>query len=227
MLRDEGVIAAVIVEPAEYEVYRAAQPGHAVFPLPEDGQGLGYSRRHAKALGDGHGAPWFWIIDDDIKAFHRFDGTKGTIVPAREALLGAQEATRPGVGQLALEYQQYAWSAGGKVVENSYADVCVALRKGLPAKFRLPIKTDRDFTMQVIASGSDVLRVTKYAFSCPAIGSNKGGQHELYAASRDAVNAQILSEMWPWCCEVITKKNGRVDAKIHWRKIRQRRARVA
>ena len=165
------------------------------------------------------------MIDDDISAFFEFEGTKGSKVGARQALEVAQEAAQPGVGQIALEYQQFAWSAGGKVKTNSYCDVCVGIKSKVTANYRkVELKEDRDFTLQVIAGGFDTRRVSKYAFAAPSVGSNKGGLHEGYAEGRDAKGAAQLAAMWPWCCEVQTKRNGRIDAKIHWKKVRQKHA---
>jgi hypothetical protein len=217
----EGLPFAAVVEPRDQEAYNAAAGRPITTTLPADNQGLVYSRNFILALARSKGFPWVWMIDDDIAKFHRLTGTKGEEVTAWEALIAAQAEAVPGVGQIALEYQQFAWSAGAKVKVNSYNDVCVAVRTAVPVNYRqIDLKEDRDLTMQIIRRGYDTHRVTRYAFSCPSVGSNKGGLHDAYAAGRDAAGAAELVKLWPWCSEVQTKPNGRVDAKIHWKKIR-------
>jgi TET-associated glycosyltransferase-like protein len=220
-LLTEGLRFTAVVEPQDFDAYLAALGPATTLTLPEDNRGLVFSRNHVLSTARERGLAWFWMIDDDIAKFHRFEGTKGTETTAREALLAAQAEALPGVGQIALEYQQFAWSSGGKVKVNSYNDVCVAIRTAVPVAYRaVPLKEDRDLTMQIIRRGYDTRRVTQYAFSCPSVGSNKGGLHDEYAAGRDVAGAAELVRLWPWCSEVKTKPNRRVDAKIHWKKVR-------
>jgi hypothetical protein len=220
MLAEERLPVTAVVEPHEAEVYGRV---HLVDirSLPERGRGITFARGQVLELARREGHPWFWMIDDDVSAFLRFEGTKGRRVTAREALLAAQEAARGGgVGQVSLEYQQFAWSAGGRVAVNSYCDVCVGIRSDVGASYRGPdLKEDRDYTMQVIGRGLDTRRVTEYAFAAPSVGSNRGGLYEEYREGKDAVAARRLAERWPWCVEVVQKRT-RVDAKIHWRRIR-------
>lgn len=210
----------VVVEPQEAAAYQAAFPFLSFAVLGANDRGITYSRSTILELARARGQSWLWMIDDDVGRFYRVVERKCVPADIAEVLLAAQEHVSPNVGQLALEYQQFAWSASKPAKLNSYCDVCVAVRtEGAPA-YRDNTKEDRDFTMQVIASGRDVVRVCNLAFGAPANGSNKGGLHADYAAGKEPKWAANLAAQWPWCCEVQTKPSGRVDAKIHWKRVR-------
>lgn len=222
-VREERLATTIVVEPREAAVYREAYPGLAVVVLPENDRGLTFSRNFLLEEARRQAHPWIWQIDDDVSGFLRFEGTKGEKVSAKEALAGAQVHGVTGISMVALEYQQFAWSAGARVKENGYCDVVVGLRPRIPFSYRdVPLKEDRDFAMQVVSKGYETRRVTRFAFAAPGVGSNPGGLHEQYAVGKDVVGARRLVELWPWCSEVVVKNGGRVDAKIHWRRIRAR-----
>lgn len=216
----------VVVEPREEAVYRAA--GHdSVVAVPEDGRGLAYSRQFGLELAQSNGWGWYWLLDDDVQRFKRREGTKLVSCSASEALGWAASAVGSTViAQVALEYAQFAWSASRTWQMNSYADVVVAnnapLLRSLGIRYdeSFPLKVDRDMTIQCIASGANVARITKYAFVCPKNGSNAGGLHEEYGTQDlERRGSAMLSAKWPWCVRPQTKPDGRQDAKIHWKKI--------
>ena len=236
----EGLNAAgwkrvtVVVEPQDAKAYSEAYPALALLVLEKNDQGLYYARVAQYAATQHKKLGWYWLLDDDITAFVRVDGKRCVHCSLVEALMGAQACAVEGVGQIALEYGQFAWSCGGRVRFNSYADVCVAMNSELLTArgvgYREPfiglgLKGDRDFTMQVIQSGLNVARCTRYGFNCPKNGSNKGGLQATYGygdkSNREAQASAVLAAIWPWCAEVKVKPDGRVDAKIHWNKVRE------
>lgn len=223
-LRQEGIGHAVVVEPHEAAAYRAAGAGRSQLrTLEASEQGFGYARAATLAFARADGqADWFWMLDDDITGFYECPSVRARKTSARTALLGAEEILdEEEWGQAALEYQQYAWSAPKPFVRRSYCDVCVAIRTDTTAVFRAEagVKLDRDFTMQVLAAGHDTIRVTAWAFAAPTMGSNAGGLQDSYRDGREATDAYTLASLWPDHAAVVTKPNGRVDARIRWKAI--------
>lgn len=226
LLAGEGIRATIVVEPHEVAEYRVMQPLHTILALPQSGQGIVYSRsfilNHAKAQGH----EWFWMMDDDIRSFHKVVNKRTPKCSAAGALLGAQafaDADQK-IGQVALEYAQLAWSAAKPTRRNSYCDVVVGIRTalapGVMYRPRAAGKEDRDFTLQTLAAGWDTVRACHLAFAAPSIGSNAGGLHAEYAAGKERAWAATLAELWPHCVTVQTKPSGRIDAKIDWAKVR-------
>lgn len=231
-LAASNLLYNVLVEPQDEEAYRQARPRGAHFiPLADNDRGLAYVRQRALDIARAAGGEWFWMLDDDIRGFYRAHDRKAWPAPADEVLAEAEAAITVDdfVGQGALEYQQYAWSnEPGKITRNSYADVAVLIKSGVMADYReeLPLKVDRDFTLQVLASGHDVVRLGWLAFGVPGNGTNEGGQHDVYDSltddgmRREEWASRRLADLWPGIVEFKVKPNGRPDAKIHWRKMR-------
>ena len=74
-------------------------------------------------------------------------------------------------------------------------------------------KEDRDFQLQTIKNGYGVLRFNHYWFSCPDVGSNKGGLFSLYKDKKDIKWAENLVKAWYPYAKLVRKKE-RIDAKI-------------
>jgi hypothetical protein len=210
-----------VVEPSELNAY--SQIGNAI-KLPENGMGLAYSRNFTLNHARQNSIKWFWMLDDDINGFHKSNGKKNSKCNAAEALLTAQMILSgiPKLGQGALEYQQYSWSAKSQLKLNGYCDVavCINTEKTKECQFRkeVDLKLDRDFTLQVLANGALTARASQIAFSAPKNGSNKGGLHDVYAKQNwEKSCSQKMQEIWgPEICALFQKPDGRHDVKINW-----------
>lgn len=221
LLDDAGLPYTIVVEPQEERAYRDAFPRAAGFMVLGDfGRGLPYVRN--AVLDDAPG--WFWMLDDDISGFWRRENGNTIRCGAEEALRSSEQIVKsvPNVGQGGLEYKQFAWSSTADYALNSYCDVCVLINKAkLPlCRFRedLPLKVDREFTLQVLCSGHSTVRVQRYAFSAPGNGTNIGGLQELYQREgQERQESLVLASLYPGFVRAISKKSGRPDAKINWR----------
>lgn len=236
LLREAGLLYRVVVEPQDFHAYIDA--GHTCLCMDHDDRGLAYARQYALDIVRYEPSLWYWMLDDDLSRFYRTAGRRNVPVPIADALSTAerllehlrtplmQPVRAPAdVGIVALEYSQYAWSATpGQLAWNSYCDCAVLIRSDVLADYRLklPLKVDRDFTLQVIASGTDVVRLRSVSFQVPRNGSNKGGLHDRYADGIEETASRRMEELWPGVCEYKMKPNGRPDTKIHWKRLRNR-----
>lgn len=219
----------LLVEPQDAEAYAAKWGDEHVEVLPEDDQGLTYSRNRVLELAREAGWPWVWQLDDDVTQLYlKGEGTKLVKTDAKTALLRAQRVIGrvPNVGQAGLEYQQFAWRATKPCVLNSYCDVVVAINteNTRTCRYReIPLKEDRDFTLQVLSTGRRTCRVQTVSFGAPQNGSNKGGLQPVYATDgREERSVKRMAKLWPGVVERQVKPNGRVDCKIHWRFFREK-----
>lgn len=232
LLAESGLDFRLLVEPAQADAYAARWGRARLEILPADGRGLPSARNAALDLARAPGRAWTWMLDDDVRRFARADSGRCVVVPARDALLGAQAefAGRPDVALAALEYWQFAWSCRGRPKLNSYCDVAVCLHAGRTRALRfregVTVKLDRDFALQVLASGHATLRSTLWAFDCPKNGSNPGGLADAYATpGLEEAASRRMCELWgPDICTFHRKPDGRPDVKIHWRHFRPRPA---
>lgn len=218
----------LVVEPQDAKGYLERYPNNVVV-LPKNDQGLWYARNEvvsiARDLYSKHFS-WIWMIDDDVKGFYTVADQRCHPGSMQRVLQDAQEvfAAQPNVALAALEYQQFAWAARNTYKRNGYCDVVTALhlRRTAALRYRPFFKEDRDFAMQVVASGLDTLRLTQLAFSCPAIGSKQGGLYNLYQdAEFLAESCRKMVAAWPpGYCQHVLKKNGMSDVRINWKRLR-------
>jgi hypothetical protein len=212
--------ATIVVEPQEKYLY-AGKIDHALLTLPEAGMGIAYVRNfilnHARA----RGLTSYWMLDDDIKKFTFL----GKDIAGVDALDQAEKLLSqvPKLGQGGLEYGQFSWGAKKPLSLLGYCDVAVFMNVRYLGKLeyrsRLDLKEDRDFTLQVLASGHPTARASQYGFVAPKNGSNAGGLKDVYAqGGREAEASRRMALEWPGICLPHTKPDGRPDVKINWKR---------
>lgn len=234
-----GIPYTLWLEPQDAEEYSRALAGGGrevealatVRVLPESGRGLPYVRAaiHEEATWESR---WFWMMDDDVVSIFRTGAERNLAQPwheARPALLHAQEIAESvnGAAQVALEYAQFAFRGPKRrAITNGYCDVVVGIHSARTRHLRFrpefDLKVDRDFTLQAIAAGWCTVRTQEVAFVAPKNGSNAGGCAEQYGEDgREERGVDELLRAWgPYCTKVV-KPDGRVDARIAWRKLGQ------
>lgn len=223
---DKQTGAIIAVEPKEADLYRRAYPNLEILQLPENDRGLSYSRNAVRVFAIDSGFDWYWNLDDDVSLYEK----KGRKIAATgiESLRTAEPyfLNSPAVGQAGLEYSQFAWSAKKDYSLGRYCDCVVANRveafKGVFFDEQLPLKIDRDATLQVLSSGWQTITINRFCFSGPKNGSNKGGLHEVYHEGKELKASMRMVEKWSKeICQFHTKKDGRPDVKINWRYFRR------
>jgi hypothetical protein len=217
LLAEAGLAFTVVVEPQDERRY-SRWPTVA---LDRNDQGIAYVRSWIKANA---ASDWYWMLDDDITAFYETANGRNKRADAAKAIRGAEKffAQDKSVAQAALEYQQFAWSSKKPVKHGGYCDVAVCTHAGRTAfcsyRPEVSLKEDRDFTLQVLASGYRTARVCAFSFAAPKNGSNGGGLQAEYAkAGREAAASLKMCQLWPGVCSLFTKPDGRKDVKISWR----------
>jgi len=215
----------VVLEPQEYQKYKNIFPDFKYIILPINNGGITYVRNYIKEYSEKLGLKNYWQLDDDISGFFYREGTKLIRSDFNVLHKAALEFKQNGFALGGLEYRQFAWSASKNFVINSFCDSCVFVdnTKTIGMRYReyLEGKEDRDFAMQVIASGEKTARTTLFAFSAPANGSNAGGLKEIfYDIGKEEVSVSRMVEIWgDNICVPIIKPSGRKDIKIMWKKI--------
>lgn len=221
-------ITACFVEPAEIDQYRAAFPEINFVSIGFNNRGIAFVRNFILEYAMDFHLTHYWMLDDDVSAIKngKTKETYSALRPVLDGVLRDLSAEGPW-GQLALEYQQFAW-ATERHAEGTYCDVVVcvnviaAAQAGIRYRDYVDGKEDRDFTMQLIASGRTSRRHRDVCFVAPKNGSNKGGLSDWYqGGERERRCTERMIQLWgPEVCQLNIKKDGRPDCKIAWRKIR-------
>lgn len=226
LLVTNKIKATVLVEPQDVRGYKLNYPSLEMITLKKSNMGLSYVRQKTLEIARERNLEWYWILDDDIRSFCKSNGKKCIPIKVEEALSEAQRRVSEKTGMVALEYSQIAWQNQGETNHlNSYCDVAVGIRlaacKNLSYNQELKLKVDRDFTIKILTAGWHTLRLGDVAFSVPKNGSNKGGLQSVYASGEETRYSKMLAELYPGFVTVKIKKNGRVDAKIDWKRIHE------
>lgn len=204
------------VEPQDLEKYKSENVPN-IHCLPDDDSGISVTRNRVIDWAREQGVQNLWMIDDDVNGFAVVKNRRCEKRGA-EILQEVQEKVSglpfPVVG---LQYRQHAWSATKPYrVNTEPAEVAVLLRiSKITWRYSLNLagKEDRDFCMKAIKYSPGVLRLNKYAFNCPDVGTNEGGLQEFYRQGHDAEMAKRLAATWhPY--SKIRKRNGRIDCKL-------------
>jgi hypothetical protein len=224
LLIEAGLTPTVFVEPQELEAYSREYGGKIhIHELAASDQGIGYVRQFILDHARKEKWPAYWMLDDDITGFFTVENGKTVRTPAPRVLDAAEKIFLGhfAVAQGALEYQQFAWAAKSPRKFNGYCDVAVWINvektRHVNYRRQMDLKEDRDFTLQILASGYNTMRASWCAFSAPKNGSNAGGLQETYQQNgREAEASRRMIAAWPGVCSSHVKPDGRPDVKINW-----------
>lgn len=216
-----GITPLIFVEPQDAESY-AHLP---VEVLPEDNQGLVYSRNYILNYARKNGVKWFCMCDDDIVNFSEVKNGRARTGDARIVLKAWNLAQKYNLGMIGLAYRQYGWSEKKPVrINTKLPEVCVIMHTDrLKHNYRpeLELKEDRDFAMKAIQNKANVAVCSRFCIQVPNIGTNEGGLFEAYQDTERYYAAIIqFVKAWPKYSKIV-KRKGRFDLKINVRQLAQ------
>jgi hypothetical protein len=247
LLMDDRVPFTVVVEPQDEAAYIAAlgatasevagpkagkarHPRYRVVALDKNDQGVAYARNFILD----NVAPksgWFWIMDDDIRVFGHTEGRRVVNMSAKAML---QEVSRrmsmcihlDHLGLFSLEYSQFSFSydSDDAICVNSYANIAVCMnRDRMPEglRYRLRVREDYDFVLQMLKAGFCTVRFRNLSFAVPVMGTKNGGMTPYYERQKADIRRQnrLFLEAWGHISEEVEKGAGaskRYDIKVRW-----------
>ncbi len=215
LFQSAGIEVLHFIEPSEIELYDV--PGTKV-DIGENDQGIAYVRNFMLSYAKRNGHIHVIVCDDDVTSFGKYiDGKK--IKTDASIWLEIFEQVRDLPYELVgINYVQYAWGKQKDLsINTKFAEVCVLMNtQKIDWHYREEFNTkeDRDFCMQAISFGHGVLKFNRYFFSCPSVGTNRGGLQNLYKEQRDTIATLKMCEKWdPF---LTTKRKGnRLDLKAN------------
>jgi len=210
LFQEAGIDVIHFLEPQDYNNYNVSKKVN----IEKDNKGITYVRNFMLDYAKNNGEEWVIFCDDDVTSFGVY---KGRTIKKDASIWNdiLDKAKKLPFELIGINYTQHAWHEKKSYsINKKFAEVCVLMNvKKIKWKYEDETKEDRDFQLETIKNGYGVLRFNHYWFSCPNVGSNKGGLFDLYKQKRDKVWAENLVKKWyPYARIVI--KNERVDAKI-------------
>lgn len=210
----------LFVEPQELSLY----PFRNVVDIQQNDKGTPYVRNFMLRFAQQHKIDFICMCDDDITQFFAKDEKlKAVKQEPMQVIMGAyKQLKRMELDYLGLSYSQFSFDKGGLMP--GIPKVCSILRitKDMPMyDEQLEGKADIDYGLQMIQAGKKVKLTLDYSFSCPAIGSNKGGLKGYYD-NEDRYNRSLLGLQRKWGNNVIdlfVRPKGLMDVKVNYRAV--------
>lgn len=213
LFEEVGIKVFHFVEPQDIENYQNNSIPNLI-NIEQNDQGVTYVRNFMLNHAKKNNHNWVIFCDDDVTGFGIYNG-KTVKKDASIWIDIHKKAEKLPFELIGINYQQHAWHEKKSYnVNRKFAEVCVLMNvKNINWEYKDKTKEDRDFQLQTIKNGNGVLRFNHYWFSCPNVGSNKGGLHDLYAQKKDKEWAVKIVEDWHPFASLVKKKD-RIDAKI-------------
>lgn len=210
LFQEAGIEVIHFLEPQDYNNYNVPRKVN----IEKDNKGITYVRNFMLDYAEKNSEKWVIFCDDDVTSFGVY---KGRTIKTGASIWNdiLEKAKKLPFELIGINYTQHAWHEKKSYsINKKFAEVCVLMNiSKIKWRYEDDTKEDRDFQLETIKNGYGVLRFNHYWFSCPNVGSNKGGLFDLYKQKRDKLWAEKLVKKWyPYAKIVI--KNERVDAKI-------------
>lgn len=206
-----GIKVFHFIEPNEIEQYNVPNKVN----IQKNNGGIGYVRNFVLSWAKENNHEWIIVCDDDVISFGVYNGK--TVKKDASIWIDIFNKVKNLPFELiGINYTQHAWHEKTKYsINKKFAEVCVLMNVSkIRWEYRpeFNLKEDRDFSLQTIKKGNGILRFNHYWFSCPDVGSNKGGLQDEYKSKKDELSARKMCQEWhPFV--TLQKKGERIDMK--------------
>jgi len=232
-LEQIGIPYHVVIEPQEYEQYAAvvASENILVLPFSNLGQGSIPARNWVWEHSISIGADRHWILDDNIRGFHRLNHNRKFAVNTG-ATFYACEYFVDRYENVGLAGMNYHFLGSNQRVYNQPAYYqntriysCILIRNDLPYRWRGRYNEDTDLSLRVLKSGMPTVLFQAFKCNKQATMTMKGGNTEsLYKLDHEdgrKLMAESLHEQHPDVCKV-SFKWGRVQHHVDYSGFKQK-----
>lgn len=199
LLRDR-VPFYLVVEPAQIDEYREANPTMELLVAPRDNMGATGVRNwiadHSTAAGDER----HWQLDDNMRGFRRLYRGRRIRVNSGIALRVCEDMTDryTNIGVSGLNYTMFVPDTESKpYVVNCHVYSCALIWNRMPYRWRLPLNDDTDLCLQVLAGGLCTLYLNVFSVDKIQTMKMRGGQGQLYHGDGRLKMAKTLERVWP------------------------------
>lgn len=227
----------IVIEPQEYEQYATAIEPTKILVLPFSnlGQGSIPARNWVWEHSLSMGAARHWILDDNVRYFHRFQSNR-RYVAQTGAIFRAMEDFVCRYENVALAGPQYEKFAPVKQKHthpfelNTRVYSCILIKNDIPYRWRGKYNEDTDLSLRVLKDGWCTVLFYAFLAEKAATMTMKGGNTEaLYKLNNGddgrLLMAQSLQEQHPDVTK-IAHKWGRWQHQVDYKPFRKNRLRL-
>lgn len=187
----------LVVEPQNVDAYREVWGEERLIVLPENDQGLRYSRVFIKNLSTSKGEERHWQLDDDLKAFRRWEGKKS--IASDESILSEVESfvdRYENIGIGSLEWD--TWPASKPYGINTYCYCAILVMNRMESQWHPEAFDDLAFTLLCLDEGFCTVVFHFLRFRAAKCGVTPGGLYEdFYQKGKHVTAREKTAELWP------------------------------
>lgn len=220
----------IVIEPQEYDQYAAVIDPQKILVLPFSnlGQGSIPARNWVWEHSIAEGAARHWIIDDNIKAFYRFNNNLKVPV-ASGNIFAAMEGFTDRFTNVPISGPNYFMFASRKegnikpFTPNTRIYSCILLSNEVPHRWRGRYNEDTDLSLRFLKDGFCTVLFNAFLAEKSVTMTMKGGNtDELYQGDGRLKMAQSLQRQHPDVVK-ITWKWGRWQHQVDYRPFKKNR----
>lgn len=200
-----GVPYHIVVEQHEYDNYAAVIDPLKVLTLPFSnlGQGSIPARNWIWEHAIARGVERHWILDDNIKHFHRLYNNMKHVALTGAVFCAAEDFTErySNVGLSGFNYYMFAPRKDGAIKPltlNTRIYSCILIKNDLPYRWRGRYNEDTDLSIRVLKDGYCTILFNAFlAYKIRTLTMKGGNMDELYQGLGRLKMAQSLYEQHP------------------------------
>jgi len=238
LLKREGIDCTIVVEKQEKKDYKSHYPSANIEVLPKSNQGIAYSRNQILKKRKGKG--WYWLIDDDITKFSKYDAGTGKFkdITFYDFLLAGNEVIRRYSQELPLAAVGYRQTVFGltkkhgmtdkQVMVNSRVIQFVAINPDIILDNKISYQAnprtmeDEYLLIQLFKKKLSTIKINLYKYHCPysatpnQIGGVTGDDTLKYG------KLKVLKKKFPDVVQILSKDggvHGNPQYSINWGKL--------
>jgi len=225
LLQKEGTDFRIVVEPQDEAAYAERYFRNNLIVLPWNDPGhVAFARQFIADYSFRNGDKRHWQLDDDVKRFTRYTGTKHIKISAAEALTLMEDFTDRYANVMISGpmYSTYAFTAKKPFMVNGLcASVWLAFNTD-QFQWRC-VNEDIDYCIQVLSAGFCTIRFN--AITCDMVSTDEDSVQYANSDSRIKTIRKTQS-LWPGVPIKVQAHGGRINTAQIWRHFKTRLRRV-
>lgn len=195
----------IVVEPQDYSAYVEKWGEAKVIQLPENDQGISYSRSFIKNYSKTQGEKFHWQVDDDMISFRLRLNNKNVKVDPRNcfAIVEAINDKFSNIGICGITHFAYAFSKKTAMTVNRMVYGVILANNDVEHSWRPGTNEDLDYSLQTLEAGFVTFAFNTVLFDTFSTGKLDGGNMlNLFAGDGRKQIYEKTASLWPGRFEV-------------------------
>lgn len=195
----------IVVEPQDYAAYTERWGKDKIVQLPENDQGISFSRSYIKKYSREQGEKFHWQMDDDMISFRLRLNNKNVKVDPRNcfSIVETVNDKFSNIGICGITHFAYAFSKKTAMAVNRMVYGVILANNDVMHDWRPGTNEDLDYSLQTLEAGFVTFAFNTVLFDTFTTGKLDGGNMlNLFAGDGRKKIYEKTAELWPGRFEV-------------------------